>query len=56
MLTPWVDGAWQRVAEAYASSIVVMMASPFILLAIIALLVVRSARKSMRAASESDAS
>jgi len=44
------------VADAYGSSIIVMMASPFVLIALIAFLVVRSARKSMRAAREADAS
>ena len=43
-------------AEAYGSSIVVMMASPFVLIAIIAFLVVLSARKSIREAAANDAS
>ena len=42
----------QRVSTAYGTSILVMMASPFVLIAIIVLLVVLSARKSMRRAAE----
>jgi len=42
------------VAQAYGSSIITMMLCPFVLIALVALLVVRSARKSMRAASEAE--
>jgi hypothetical protein len=42
----------QRVSTAYGSSILVMMASPFVLIAVIVLLAVFSARRSIRRANE----
>jgi hypothetical protein len=42
------------VARAYGSSIIMMMSFPFVLLALVAFLAVRSARKSIGAARESE--